>query len=154
MTSFPKRSIALSMIPLLIAVAGPIGFGSAAEAQDPAKSFTFEYDRAELNSPEAARKMLHRLSIETRDACKIPGVTALFKPSAQKDCEADIVARVVAGIGSPFLTAAFDRPAEAASGRRGAYADGGGALFWWMIMIFCQILRDRLVVKSSISLTA
>ncbi len=111
MTSSPNRSATW-----LVAIAGAATLASAAGAQDaPAAArttFNFEYDRADLTSPERARKLLHSLSLRAREACEIRGVAALHFPTARRDCEADLVAKVVAGIDSPFLTAAFTRPPE------------------------------------------
>lgn len=111
MTSSPKR-ISTTW---LVAAAGAAALATSAGAQDApasAATFSFTYDRADLASPERARKLLHSLSVRAREACEIQGVASLYHPTAQRDCEADLVAKVVAGIDSPFLTAAFNRPTE------------------------------------------
>ena len=69
--------------------------------------FNFSFARSKLETEAGAAEVYQSLKTQASRACEYV-VVGLLVPEVDKDCVDDIVARVVASIDSPLLTAQHD----------------------------------------------
>ena len=82
------------------------GAGAAEYEQVVPESFTFRFDRTELATPAGADKVYGELTRDARRACRvIDGVTGVWRGRLRRECEADLIDKVVIEAAAPELVA-------------------------------------------------
>lgn len=93
---------------VLVATLLTLGSFGASATQDTVvpESFTFRFDRGELSSPAGVDKVYGQLVRDARRACREIGPgREIWRARMRRECEADLIDRVVARVAAPQLVA-------------------------------------------------
>jgi UrcA family protein len=85
---------------------GSFGASAADLAKADPASFTFRFVRGELSSPAGADRAYNQLVRDARRACREIGPgRELWRARLRRECEADLIDKVVAKVAAPQLVA-------------------------------------------------
>jgi len=104
-----------SICTLVLALVAPATVRAAPVGDEAAPAITVRFADLNLSDAHAARILLARIDDAAMESC---GATAFSDPLEyqvvrRSDCHAETVARAVAAIGAPALTAALERQGKA-----------------------------------------
>jgi UrcA family protein len=83
-----------------------LGASAADQGQLVPESFSFRFDRTQLATPAGTDKVYGQLTRDARRACRvIDGGREIWRARVRRECEADLIDKVVAEVKAPELLA-------------------------------------------------